>query len=143
GRDRSCPQAVMVPLVGRSRPTIIRAIVVLPEPDSPTMATDRPGGRRNDTSSTATRSPNSLRSPSASRMGAPVVSAIGRFLELAAQLARADAPRRPAVEVDEVGHRRPADIARVRAAGGEGALCRWRLERGQRAAGDGAQPVRR
>ena len=37
GRDRSRPQAVIVPVVGRSRPTIIRAIVVLPEPDSPTI----------------------------------------------------------------------------------------------------------
>ena len=35
----------MAPLVGRSRPTIIRAIVVFPAPDCPTMASERPGRR--------------------------------------------------------------------------------------------------
>ena len=39
----------------RSRPTIIRATVVLPEPDSPTMASEPPAGdARTTTSSTAT-----------------------------------------------------------------------------------------
>jgi hypothetical protein len=58
---RSLPQALICPLVGRSRPMIILAIVVLPEPDSPTIASDSPSPTVNDTSSTATRSPNSLR----------------------------------------------------------------------------------
>jgi LuxR family maltose regulon positive regulatory protein len=47
----------MVPLVDRSRPTIIRAIVVLPEPDSPTMASDRLRRRPKETLSTATNWP--------------------------------------------------------------------------------------
>ena len=41
GRRRgSCPPSA------RSRPTIMRATVVLPEPDSPTTASDRPGSTR-------------------------------------------------------------------------------------------------
>ena len=42
GRGRPVPAAGgdRSPAVGRSRPTIIRAIVVLPEPDSPTIASD-------------------------------------------------------------------------------------------------------
>ena len=112
----------MDPLVGRSRPAIIRAIVVFPEPDSPTMASDRPGRRPKETSSTATSSPNSLRSPVASRTGAPLVSAIGCRLELAPQLARAGAAGHPAVQLDEAGHGRAADLTGVRAAGREGTL---------------------
>src|SRR3954453_20156755 len=54
---------MIVPAVGRSRPTIIRATVVLPLPDSPTIASDRPGSRSNVTSSTATWVPKTLRSP--------------------------------------------------------------------------------
>ena len=33
----------MTPRVGRSKPTIIRAIVVFPAPDCPAMASERPG----------------------------------------------------------------------------------------------------
>ena len=61
GLDRSRPQAVMVPAVGFSRPQIMRATVVLPLPDSPTMASDRPAMRSNVMSSTATWVPNTLR----------------------------------------------------------------------------------
>src|SRR5436305_8002550 len=143
GRDRSCPQAVMVPRVGRSRPTIIRAMVVFPEPDSPTMASDRPGGRTNEMSSTATRAPNSLRSPATSRTGAPPLSGTRDLLELAAQLVRAGAAGQPAVEPGQGGDVGPADVAGVRAARRERALGRRRLEGGQRAPGDGAQPMRR
>src|SRR6516164_8926834 len=131
----------MVPLVGRSRPTIIRAIVVLPEPDSPTIASDRPGRRRNETSSTATRSPNSLRSPVASRTAEPLVSGIVCLLQLATQLRRAGAAGHPAVQLDDFGHGLPADVAGVGAAGRERAFSGRRLEGRQRAARDGAQPV--
>src|SRR5215472_14514184 len=130
----------MAPLVGRSRPTIIRAIVVLPEPDSPTIASDRPGRRRNETSSTATRSPNSLRSPAASRTGEPLLSGIGRLLKLATQLLRPGASGHPAVQLDQLGSRLQADVVGVRAAGREGAFPGRRLEGRQRAARDGAQP---
>src|SRR6185312_137909 len=129
GRDRSCPQAVMVPRVGRSRPTIIRAMVVFPEPDSPTMAMERPGGSTNETSSTATRAPNSLRRPATSRTGAPPVSGTGDLLELAAQLVCASAAGQPAVQAGQGGDARPADIAGVRAAGGERTLGRRGMAR--------------
>src|SRR5215472_19096035 len=128
----------MVPLVGRSRPTIIRAIVVLPEPDSPTMASDRPGGRSKETSSTATNSPNSLRSPVACSTGALSVSATGGTPQLAAQLTCPGAARHPAVQSGKRRHLGTADVRGVRAAGREGTLLRRCLERGQRAAGDGA-----
>ena len=64
GVERSRPQARIVPAVGRSRPTIIRATVVLPEPDSPTMASE-PAGRERRTRRRRRRpaSPNSLRRP--------------------------------------------------------------------------------
>ncbi len=55
--ERGLPSMVMVPAVGVSRPTSIRATVVFPEPDSPTRPRDLPGGRLRDTSSTATRLP--------------------------------------------------------------------------------------
>src|SRR4029077_10254868 len=67
GWDRSRPQARMVPAVGRSRPTIMRAMVVLPEPDSPTIASDPRSGITNDASWTAVTSPNVLVSPATSR----------------------------------------------------------------------------
>src|SRR5579859_4477993 len=123
----------MVPLVGRSRPTIIRAIVVLPAPDSPTMASDRPCGRPKETSSTATNEPKCLRSPLTSRTAAPLPSAIGPRLEPTAKLVRPGAARHPAGQLDQAGHRGPADAGHMRAAGREGALRGRSLERRQRA----------
>src|SRR5215471_15194013 len=68
----------MVPAVGRSSPTIIRAMVVLPEPDSPTIASDLAEGTVKLTASTATRSPNSLRSPFTSSTGrSPLPAMVG------------------------------------------------------------------
>ena len=52
GRERSWPQAWIVPDVGVTRPMIILAIVVLPDPDSPTMASEPPAAISNETSST-------------------------------------------------------------------------------------------
>src|SRR5580692_9578208 len=145
GLDRSRPHAVIVPLVGRSRPTIIRAIVVLPDPDSPTIASDRPGGIANETLSTATRLPNSLRSPIASRTGAvlpaPSCSDMSS-LQVPAQLAGPAASRHAAVELGQLRNRRQAGRLRVRAPGRERALTGRRLERRQRPAGDSAQPAR-
>ena len=60
-------------------------------------ARDRPGGRTNETSSTATRSPNSLRRAATSRTGAPV-SGTRNLLELAAQLVRTSTAGQPAVQ---------------------------------------------
>src|SRR5580698_5796090 len=145
GLDRSRPHAVIVPLVGRSRPTIIRAIVVLPDPDSPTIASERPGGIANETSSTATRLPNSLRSPVTSRTGA-VPSAGSRSdmssRQVPAQLDGPAAPRQAAVEFGQLRNRRQTGRLGVRAPGRERALTRRGLERRQRPAGNGAQPAR-
>src|ERR1700722_1773882 len=131
GPDRSRPHAVIDPLVGRSRPTIILATVVLPDPDSPTMASDRPGGIANDASSTATRLPNSLRSPVTSRTGA--VSAAGSrsdmsFLQVPAQLDGPDAPGQAAVQFGQFRHSVPAGRPDVGAPGRERALTGRRLE---------------
>ena len=49
----ACPGTGPLPLVGRSTPVTIRAIVVLPEPLWPTSALTRPGRSANETSSTA------------------------------------------------------------------------------------------
>src|SRR5579885_1261983 len=129
----------MTPAVGRSRPTIIFATVVLPDPDSPTMASDPPSGSENETSSTATSWPNSLRRPLTSRIG----SAMRAELHVPDQIRRAHAARHAAVELDELGARAPAHVLRVGAARRESALRLGRLERGQRAPGDREQTWRR
>src|SRR6478609_9707151 len=144
---------MIVPLVGRSSPTIIRAMVVLPEPDSPTMASDPASGMPNDTSSTATSGPNSLRRPATSSAAGPlasgtrsagaVVSGIGDRLEFSAQLVRARAPGQPVADLQQIGHRGQADVAGVRAARRERALLLRCLERRQRPARDRPEPVRR
>src|SRR5580692_4490317 len=100
----------MVPEVGRSRPTIIFAIVVLPEPDSPTIASDSPAGTENETSSTAVKSANFLVRCATSSI---------RHLQLPAQLGRAHAPGRPAVELRQRHGRGTARVRGVRAPGRE------------------------
>ena len=55
--ERSLPPTRMRPRVGRSSPTIIRASVDFPEPDSPTIASDLPGVTEKEVSSTATSGP--------------------------------------------------------------------------------------
>ncbi len=52
----SSPSKRMTPLVGSTTLSIMRAVVVLPEPDSPTIATVSPRGIANDTSLTAMKS---------------------------------------------------------------------------------------
>ena len=59
GRSRA--EAVR-PLVGRSKPAIMRSVVVLPQPDGPTMVKNSPGGMFTSMPSTATTSPNDLTS---------------------------------------------------------------------------------
>ena len=93
---------MIVPWVGLSSPTIILAMVVLPEPDSPTMASDPASGMANETSSTATSGPNSLRRPETASAAVPLaagvvapatpVSGIGGHLQLPAQLLSPHAP---------------------------------------------------
>ena len=52
----SWPSNRMRPLVGSITFSSMRAVVVLPEPDSPTIATVSPRGTASDTLSTATKS---------------------------------------------------------------------------------------
>ena len=103
GVERSRPRARMTPAVGRSRPMIMRATVVLPEPDSPTTASDRPASTRNDTSSTATSGPNSLRRPSTSTTASDPASDMacrqGRVDLLGADAAHDTGRRRPQLRV--------------------------------------------
>ena len=54
---RSSPSSAMVPLLACSRPTISRPIVVLPQPDSPTMPNVLPGWIEKLTLATALTSP--------------------------------------------------------------------------------------
>src|SRR5438445_467499 len=137
GADRSLPQARMVPAVGRSSPTTIRATVVFPEPDSPTIASDPPSGTANSTSSTATSGPNSLRSPCTARTG----SAKDACLQPPPELPGAHASRQAPVQLDQGGLPGPAYVLGVRTSRGERALVRRSLERRQGASGDGGQPV--
>ena len=133
GRDRSAPQAMIVPLVGRSSPTIIRAMVVLPEPDSPTIAIDRPAGdgeaRRRPrqrgcrTPCAGGRRPARARSSQARSASGTGASGI-RHRQLSTQLSCPDTTRQAAVESGQVRYASPARIARVRAARREGALAR-------------------
>ena len=50
---RSCPSKWMAPAVGSDKRSTDSAVVVLPEPDSPTMASVRPRASSKDTPSTA------------------------------------------------------------------------------------------
>ena len=50
---RSCPSKRMIPPVGRSSSSTIFAVVVLPQPDSPTSPRVLPGSIENEMSSTA------------------------------------------------------------------------------------------
>ena len=67
-RGTSCPATATVPASAVSKPTRMRAVVDLPEPDSPTIAWVVPAATANETSSTAVtvdeERRNSLRSPS-------------------------------------------------------------------------------
>src|SRR5579864_533900 len=137
GVERSCPHARIVPAVGRSSPTIIFAIVVLPEPDSPTMASEPPSGSENETSLTATWLPKTLRSPSTSR----TASAMDGDLHPSSQLLGPHAPGQAAIELNERRPRCAADIVHVRAPRGERALVLRCLERRQRSSWNGRQPM--
>src|ERR1700716_2654273 len=83
----SLPSYVIVPADGVSSPRTIRAVVVLPDPDSPTSASVRPRVSVNDTPSTARTEggPEPLRgkakdfvSPSADRRTSDPASRLGR-----------------------------------------------------------------
>src|SRR6188508_145286 len=113
GWVRSRPPNAIVPAVGRSSPTSIRAIVVLPEPDSPTIARLPPSATSNDTPSTATCSPNTLRSAVTRSSGSPMD-----------ELLRPDAPDQRVVELAQRGSFGATVVDRQRTAGSERAPCR-------------------
>ena len=57
GAEMTWPSIVIVPLVGSSRPAIMRSVVVLPQPDGPSSETNSPEASARLTSSTATTPP--------------------------------------------------------------------------------------
>src|SRR4051812_45463879 len=65
----------MLPASGRSKPAIMRRQVVLPEPDGPSSVKNSPRRMSRFTPSTATTSPNSLRTPTSRMSGASVAAA--------------------------------------------------------------------
>src|SRR6185437_11029555 len=52
----SSPSSMICPLVGRSKPAIMRRVVVLPQPEGPRSVKNSPGGMRRSIASTATTS---------------------------------------------------------------------------------------
>src|SRR5689334_2494912 len=141
----------MRPEVGVSRPTSMRASVVLPDPDSPTTASDSPSPTVNVTSSTATisspraapRTRNTLRSRSTSSTG-PALATGARLLAQGAQVVvhlfgAAAAYEAAAERAQHLLLGRALRLA-VGAAVGERAPL-GRLERRARPAGDGGQAV--
>src|SRR3954452_18177871 len=60
----SAPPSVTRPVSGRSKPAMIRSVVVLPEPEGPRSVKNSPSPTVRSTSSTATTSPYVLRIPS-------------------------------------------------------------------------------
>src|ERR1700680_2962543 len=59
----SSPPSEIVPASGRSKPAIIRSVVVFPEPDGPSSGKNPPSAPRRSTPSTATTLPNTFRPP--------------------------------------------------------------------------------
>lgn len=53
----SCPPTRIVPVVGRTIPTMLRSVVVFPAPLGPTSPSTSPGATRNERSRTASRVP--------------------------------------------------------------------------------------
>src|SRR5712691_6946050 len=66
----SSPPSRIVPASGRSKPAIIRSVVVLPDPDGPSSVKNSPSATRRSTSSTATTLPYVLRPPTTSTSAA-------------------------------------------------------------------------
>src|SRR5687768_17781966 len=102
----------MVPSSGISKPAIMRSVVVLPDPEGPSMVKNSPAGMSRSTESTATTSPNRLVRPltlmsgapasGAKRLlqdGEPLVELVGRDVERREQ--PDDVPVEPAGEKDE------------------------------------------
>ena len=69
----SCPAMVIVPLVGSSRPATIRRVVVLPQPDGPRSAKNRPCSTTRSRSSTAVNLAERLGDGRQRQVGAGVV----------------------------------------------------------------------
>ena len=65
----------MSPLVGVSMPASMRSIVVLPEPEGPTMVKNSPSAMSRSIESTAACGPNILRTDLSDRMGCRAVHA--------------------------------------------------------------------
>src|SRR5258708_16618825 len=88
----------MRPEVGSSSPAIMRSVVVLPQPEGPSMTKNSPSPTTKLDSRTATKSPKALRSSSTR------ISAMASIREMADddehRRAREDGDEGPGVEVD-------------------------------------------
>src|SRR5262245_2310358 len=60
----SSPPSRIAPVSGRSKPAIMRSVVVLPEPDGPSMVKNSPSATWRSTLSTAPTGPYVFRAPS-------------------------------------------------------------------------------
>lgn len=56
-QETSSPASSIKPLVGSSKPAIIRSVVVLPEPEGPSIVKNSPGATSRSIPATATTSP--------------------------------------------------------------------------------------
>ncbi len=61
--ETSAPSMLIAPVVGSSKPAIIRRVVVLPHPDGPSMVKNSPSPISRSISLTATKSPNAFDTP--------------------------------------------------------------------------------
>src|SRR5258706_7757939 len=77
---KSRPSMVMVPEVGGVRPATIRSVVVLPQPDAPTIVKNSPPATSNDARSTAVTSPSTAENRLVRSRAQSAASAIGRAL---------------------------------------------------------------
>src|SRR5262245_53983602 len=127
----SLPSKVIEPLVGVSRPLRHRAVVVLPQPDSPTSPTISPGAMSKKIPSTARKTGALLRRPSryilvssrTRRMGSPIgpPGVFARQRQLACPVAGGRVTGPSIVDGIQCWQRLGADIDGVPTAGPEGA----------------------
>ena len=133
----------MVPAGGPFRPTIIRAMVVLPEPDSPTIARDRPGGRRTSRRRRRRARRTPCAGPAASRTGvAGWRSGTGPPGAGRAARRRERSGRAPPSRLAPAAGTSARQASWACGQRGANAHPAGRLEGRQRAAGDGREAVR-
>src|SRR4051794_1876352 len=108
----------MLPASGRSKPAIMRRQVVFPEPDGPSRVKNSPRRMSRSTPSTATTSPNSLRTPTSLMSGVWVVSGppVGAACSVTMSVFYRYWPTR-CMDVGQHGQQRAAAMSNVRGPG--------------------------